>query len=172
MCHIAVFSPLGPFERFVALELSVPALAESMGTSLSILKVEWLPQSQTRLAITFNKFVKVYDLATDIYSPVFASATSDPSLQIRDSALIFDSDQTSLRSAGTTTLLVLTADGRIFFDKITDGDNAEPRFMCETLKVCSGYSCVFCVDSETCVRIPNALLFVCVFVRVSYLKTH
>lgn len=41
-----------------------------MQTTLTLLKVEWVPNSQVLLAVTTSKFVKVYDLSRDVISPL------------------------------------------------------------------------------------------------------
>ena len=44
------------------LELSLEALSQNHNTTLTIVKVEWIPDSDSKVLITTNRFVNLYDL--------------------------------------------------------------------------------------------------------------
>ena len=44
-------------------------MLEAFGKDLTVLDVQWLPSSQTVLAVAMSQFVRIYDLAEDNISP-------------------------------------------------------------------------------------------------------
>ncbi len=58
-------------------KLKVDLMLQSLGEGLNIVKVRWLPGSQTMLAVAAHTFIKVYDLSKDNISPVYTLTSGD-----------------------------------------------------------------------------------------------
>jgi len=50
-------------------KVSVDLLLEAISKDLTIVNVNWLPGSQSTLAIATRDFIKIYDLSEDTISP-------------------------------------------------------------------------------------------------------
>jgi E3 ubiquitin-protein ligase UBR4 len=78
--HVVTFTSRGKKASRLVLDLSLDALRAQLQVegramaNLELVKVEWVPGSQLLLCVTTNKFVKVYDLAKDVMSPVHSSS--------------------------------------------------------------------------------------------------
>ena len=62
-------------------KLKVDLMLQSLGEGLNVSKAQWLPGSQTILAIAAHNFVKVYDLARDNLSPLYTLTSCDGTIQ-------------------------------------------------------------------------------------------
>jgi E3 ubiquitin-protein ligase UBR4 len=45
-------------------------MLEAFGLDLTIIKVEWIPGSQTMIAVGTRQFIRIYDLSEDNISPI------------------------------------------------------------------------------------------------------
>lgn len=62
-------------EGKVKSELQVNLMLEAYGDQLNIVGVNWVPGSQTSLAVATHTFIRIYDLAKDNFSPRFNVST-------------------------------------------------------------------------------------------------
>jgi E3 ubiquitin-protein ligase UBR4 len=126
-CAVLIFDPKGRSASRVHVELALDSTqGASSSQPLTVIKVEWIPQSQVLLAVTTNKFVKVFDLSKDTISPLhYFSPTR--ATQLKDSTFgVHGSDQ-------IVTLFALALDGRILTSRVS-----------ENFPVLIHHSCVLC----------------------------
>jgi hypothetical protein len=86
---------------------------EEMGENTYIVDVQWLPGSQVLLNVTTNHFIKVYDLSSDTFCPVFNF--SPPDDIITSSVFARDGNK---RDA--LTCFALTKQGTLYYQPFMD----------------------------------------------------
>jgi E3 ubiquitin-protein ligase UBR4 len=86
---------------------------EEMGENTLIVDVQWLPGSQTLLSVTTNHFVKVYDLSSDTFCPVFNFSPPDDTI----SSCVFARDG---NKRDVITCFVLTKQGTVYYQQYMD----------------------------------------------------
>lgn len=97
----------------ILFKLSVDLLLEVISKDLTIVNVEWLPGSQTSIAVATRDFVKVYDLSEDNMSPthnfmIFNGYISD---------FTFGREQIDPNSSSTakTTIYIASKSGSVYY---------------------------------------------------------
>jgi len=106
-CHVITLSSKGEVLDQLAIDLSLDAL----GNSIFILKVEWLPGSQVKLAVITNCFVKVYDLSKDVVCPIHNFTLIEDT--VRDATFC-------LNDKGAVVLLLVSLEGLLYSHVLSD----------------------------------------------------
>eukprot|EP00741_Cyanophora_paradoxa_P010481 tig00000158_g10134.t1 len=89
--------------------LTVELSLDSLGDSLHVVQVHWVPQSQVHLAVVTNRFVKVYDLSRDAISPALNYTVLDDAIK----GASFGVDP-----RGRVTLYAITGGGLVFAQEL------------------------------------------------------
>ena len=94
-------------------------MLEAFGKDLTIINMQWLPESQTMLAVGTKNFVRIYELAEDNISPKF-------NLMLFDNAITdftFTKPCQSLKNTSqlVVNIIVSTKNGTIYHEDITYG---------------------------------------------------
>ena len=87
----------------------------SLSGSTHVNHCEWVPGSHTQLAVVTTKFVKVFDLAADLYCPVHNYMTQEGVADFVAASFARD-------SSNALTMFALTSDGKLFHQAVTEGD--------------------------------------------------
>jgi E3 ubiquitin-protein ligase UBR4 len=100
----------------VVSKLVVDLVLEALGEDLSIVNINWLPDSQTMLAVATREFVRIYDLSEDNISPKF-------NIEIHDNSITdftFSKSRVNQFNIQTilTSVIVSTENGVVYHEEI------------------------------------------------------
>ncbi|XP_067624888.1 protein purity of essence isoform X2 [Eurosta solidaginis] len=102
-CHILTFSNSGTTNEHIV-------LTPQLENGNFIKKANWLPGSQTMLALVTADYVKIYELAEDSYSPKYYFLVAIG--KIRDCTFVYQD--------GVYYMLIIASSGYIYYQKLDD----------------------------------------------------
>ncbi|XP_069121893.1 E3 ubiquitin-protein ligase UBR4-like isoform X2 [Argopecten irradians] len=119
-CHVLTFNSSGSVADHLVLHPTLP-------TGNFIIKVVWLPGTQTELAIVTADFVKIYDLGSDALSPQYFFLL--PSGKIRDATFVFFEEGCQI--------VLMSSTGYIYTQQMEDSSSAKhgPFYITNVLEI-------------------------------------
>ncbi len=94
----------------------VDLMLDAFGRDLSITNINWLPESQTMLAISTRQFVRIYDLSLDNISPCFNLTLAEGT--ISDFCFSKPSVCPSNLSSVVSQVIVGSSEGNLYYQEI------------------------------------------------------